>query len=154
MTQGKLRKNVLAIIFDADGNVLIVSRSNDPLHWQFPQGGVNEGETNQEAVLRELGEELHTTEFNLLAECSEKHIYRWAKKLIRDENLGQEQTIMLLKFTGNTKSIQVDRRELGGFLWVPQDKIEIFLHEYRKPVWHIVLKHYSKVQITSLLTNE
>ena len=153
MTQGKLRQNVLAIIFDSDANVLIVSRANDPLHWQFPQGGINEDETAQQAVIRELGEELNTKDFIILAECPEKHIYRWAKKLIRDENLGQEQTIMLLKFTGNTQSIQVDKRELGGFLWVPQDKIEIFLHEYRKPVWNIVLKHFSPEKIISLLAN-
>lgn len=153
MSYGKLRKNVLAIIFDAEGNVLIVSRVNDPLHWQFPQGGVNENESNEEAIIRELGEELNTREFIVLAECPEKHVYKWAKRLIRDEHMGQEQTIMLLKFTGNTQSIRVDKRELGGFLWVSQDKIDIFLHEYRKPVWNIVLKHFPKEDIKNLLNN-
>jgi putative (di)nucleoside polyphosphate hydrolase len=152
MSQEKLRQNVLAIIFDNEANVLIVSRANDPLHWQFPQGGIGDNEDAKTALLRELQEELHCNDFTILAECPEKHIYHWAKKLIRDENLGQEQTIFLVKFTGNTQSIQVDKRELGGFLWVPQNKIEVFLHEYRKPVWHIALKHFPSEKINQLLT--
>lgn len=151
MAYGKLRKNVLAVIFDKDGNVLIVSRVNDPLHWQFPQGGVHENETNEEAMIRELGEELNTDNFTILDKCPEKHTFYFPKRLIRDENLGQEQTIILLKFNGSTEAIRVDRRELGGFLWVSQDQIEKFLHEYRKPVWHIVMKYFSKDQITKLL---
>ena len=151
MSYGKLRKNALAIIFDNDANVLIVSRVNDPLHWQFPQGGVNENESDEEAIIRELGEELGTTDFTILDKCPEKHTFYFPKRLIRDENLGQEQTIILLKFNSGTKSIRVDKRELGGFLWVSQDKIERFLHEYRKPVWHIVMKYFSQDKIKSLL---
>ena len=151
MSHGKLRKNVLAVIFDQDSNVLIVSRVNDPLHWQFPQGGVNENETNEEAIIRELGEELGTTDFTILDQCPEKHTFYFPKRLIRDENLGQEQTIILLKFNGSTRALKVDRRELGGFLWVSQEQIEKFLHEYRKPVWHIVMKYFSQDKIKGLL---
>lgn len=151
MNNGKLRKNVLAIIFDQEANVLIVSRANDPLHWQFPQGGVNDNETNEEAIIRELGEELNTTDFTILDQCPEKHTFYFPKRLIRDENLGQEQTIILLKFNGGTRNLRVDRRELGGFLWVSQAQIEKFLHEYRKPVWRIVMKYFSQDQIKALL---
>jgi putative (di)nucleoside polyphosphate hydrolase len=151
MSHGKLRKNVLAVIFDQDSNVLIVSRVNDPLHWQFPQGGVNENESNEEAIIRELGEELGTTDFTILDQCPEKHTFYFPKRLIRDENLGQEQTIILLKFNGGTRNLRVDKRELGGFLWVSQEQIEKFLHEYRKPVWHIVMKYFTKDKIKSLL---
>lgn len=151
MSHGKLRKNVLAVIFDQDSNVLIVSRVNDPLHWQFPQGGVNDNESNEEAIIRELGEELGTTDFTILDQCPEKHTFYFPKRLIRDENLGQEQTIILLKFNGGTRNLKVDKRELGGFLWVSQEQIEKFLHEYRKPVWHIVMKYFTKDKIKSLL---
>lgn len=151
MSHGKLRKNVLAVIFDQDSNVLIVSRVNDPLHWQFPQGGVNDNESNEKAIIRELGEELGTTDFTILDQCPEKHTFYFPKRLIRDENLGQEQTIILLKFNGGTRNLRVDKRELGGFLWVSQEQIEKFLHEYRKPVWHIVMKYFSPDKIKSLL---
>lgn len=151
MSHGKLRKNVLAVIFDQDSNVLIVSRVNDPLHWQFPQGGVNDNESNEEAIIRELGEELGTTDFTILDQCPEKHTFYFPKRLIRDENLGQEQTIILLKFNGGTRNLRVDKRELGGFLWVSQEQIEKFLHEYRKPVWHIVMKYFSPDKIKTLL---
>lgn len=139
---GKLRKNVLGVIFDHENNVLIVSRANDPLHWQFPQGGVDFGENRADAIIRELGEELGTEKFVILGECPEKHIYKWAKNLIRDENVGQEQTIFLLRFNGNSSEIRVDQRELGGFLWIPPSKVGVFLHDYRKPVWELVEKHF------------
>jgi len=139
----KLRKNVLGVIFDHENNVLIVSRANDPLHWQFPQGGVNWGEPLEDAIIRELGEELNTKKFTIIAQCPEKHIYKWAKTLIRDENIGQEQTIFLLRFNGNTSEIKVDDRELGGFLWVPPEKVNVFLQEYLKPVWNIVTNNFN-----------
>lgn len=147
--KGKLRQNVLGVVFDHDHNVLIVSRANDPLHWQFPQGGVLENESMDQAIIRELGEELGTTQFTIISQCPEKHTYRWAKTLIRDENVGQEQTIYLLKFLGKTSDIQVDQRELGGFLWIPGDKVDIFLHEYRKPVWNIVKNNFDLTHLDS-----
>jgi len=137
----KLRTNVLGVILDDDDNVLIVSRANDPLHWQFPQGGVNEGEVAEDAIVRELEEELGTADFEIITVCPEKHSYRWAESLIRDEHVGQEQTIFILRFTGNSKDIELDQRELGGFLWVHPSQVPIFLHEYRKPVWDIACKY-------------
>ncbi len=137
----KLRNNVLGVILDEEDNVLIVSRANDPLHWQFPQGGVHDNESEETAIIRELKEELGTSDFSILTTCPEKHSYRWAENLIRDEHVGQEQTIFILRFTGNSKDIALDQRELGGFLWVNPSQVPIFLHEYRQPVWDIAYKY-------------
>jgi putative (di)nucleoside polyphosphate hydrolase len=137
----KLRNNVLGVVLDENDNVLIVSRANDPLHWQFPQGGVHEDEPEEEAILRELTEELGSGDFEMITVCPEKHSYRWAENLIRDEHVGQEQTIFILRFVGNSKDIELDQRELGGFLWVHPSQVSIFLHEYRQPVWDIARKY-------------
>ena len=137
----KLRNNVLGVILDEDNNVLIVSRANDPLHWQFPQGGVHDDEPEEQAIVRELSEELGTDAFEIITRCPEKHSYRWSENLIRDEHVGQEQNIFILRFTGNSKDISLDQRELGGFLWVAPAQVSIFLHEYRQPVWSIARNH-------------
>jgi len=137
----KLRNNVLGVILDDNDNVLIVSRANDPLHWQFPQGGVHADESEESAIFRELHEELGAEEFEILTTCPEKHSYRWAESLIRDEHVGQEQTIFILRFYGNSQHITLDQRELGGFLWVTKSQVPIFLHEYRQPVWDIAQKY-------------
>ena len=139
---GKLRQNVLGVILDYQDNVLLVARAHDPFHWQFPQGGVNDGEDPDYAIFRELKEEVGTHSFSIIQVCPEKHVYHWSRNLIRDEHIGQEQTIYLLRFHGSTDEIRVDGRELGGSLWLPPYKVDVFLHDYRKPVWEMIKKHY------------
>ena len=46
------------VIINAHGQVFWGRRAGNPTAWQFPQGGINEGESEQEAMYRELGEEL------------------------------------------------------------------------------------------------
>jgi 8-oxo-dGTP diphosphatase len=50
-----------AALVDADGRVLIAQRAADkemPGLWEFPGGKVHDGETPEQALVRELGEEL------------------------------------------------------------------------------------------------
>jgi 8-oxo-dGTP diphosphatase len=59
-----IKKNILvacALIRDALGNILATQRSmfmSLPLKWEFPGGKVESGETDEEAVVREILEEL------------------------------------------------------------------------------------------------
>lgn len=54
----RYRPNVAAILQRPDGLVLIGQRSDHPDSWQFPQGGVDHGETPEDAVRREILEEI------------------------------------------------------------------------------------------------
>jgi len=49
-----------ALIFDDQGNFLIAERSRGKLagKWEFPGGKIEEGETEEEAAVREVSEEL------------------------------------------------------------------------------------------------
>lgn len=46
------------MIKNSDGLVLVVERKKRLSAWQLPQGGINLGETEQQAVIREMQEEL------------------------------------------------------------------------------------------------
>lgn len=46
------------MIKNSDGLVLVAERKKRPSAWQLPQGGINLGETEQQAVIREMQEEL------------------------------------------------------------------------------------------------
>lgn len=54
----RYRPNVAAIIQSRSGLVLIGQRSDFPSSWQFPQGGVDAGESAEAAVRREILEEV------------------------------------------------------------------------------------------------
>lgn len=67
------RPNVCAVITNAAKNRVLVFRRTDrrgPAAWQFPQGGIDPGETPRQALLRELQEEIGTDEVDVLAELS------------------------------------------------------------------------------------
>ena len=54
----RYRPNVAAILQRADGRVLIGQRSDYPDSWQLPQGGIDHGESAEEALHREVREEV------------------------------------------------------------------------------------------------
>ncbi|MDU9800377.1 RNA pyrophosphohydrolase, partial [Helicobacter pylori] len=68
----KYRPNVAAIIMSPDYpnacEVFIAERIDIEGAWQFPQGGIDEGETPLEALYRELLEEIGTNEIEILAQ--------------------------------------------------------------------------------------
>jgi len=64
----QLRPNVGIVLVARDGRVWLGRRSNTPppLNWQFPQGGIDIGENELDAALRELKEETGVSSVRLL----------------------------------------------------------------------------------------
>jgi putative (di)nucleoside polyphosphate hydrolase len=65
------RKNVGIVVFNDEGNVLTGERIQFPGAWQFPQGGIDEGEELEFAARRELYEEVGIKNAILVAEHPE-----------------------------------------------------------------------------------
>ena len=55
--QDGYRENVGIVLVNSDNNVFWGRRAGTSF-WQMPQGGIEQGETPQEAMLRELSEEV------------------------------------------------------------------------------------------------
>jgi putative (di)nucleoside polyphosphate hydrolase len=95
------RASVLAVFTNAEGLVLVAERADGSEAWQFPQGGIEAGEAPEEALAREMGEELGCAEFEVLARAPELVRYFFPKdmrgplaKLFR----GQDQVWFLARF--------------------------------------------------------
>ena len=124
-TKEGYRLNVAMIIFNEDKKVLFCRRKNTE-NWQFPQGGVDEGEKIENAMLRELEEEvgLLEREISIIAE-SHDLIYYDIPKNIRSKVLGgkykgQAQKYFLLKLTSGVINLNKEKNpEFDDYKWVP-----------------------------------
>lgn len=100
------RKNVAAIVLNEKNQILIFERS-DLAGWGFPQGGIEEGEDTEIALVRELGEEIgiKPEQFDIIAKAPEKIRYDFPAELTFKSwtYKGQEQQYYLVKLRPNTK---------------------------------------------------
>jgi putative (di)nucleoside polyphosphate hydrolase len=65
------RCNVGIIVFNQNGEVLVGERTNVLMAWQFPQGGIDDGEDPKTAALRELYEEVGIANPQIVKESEE-----------------------------------------------------------------------------------
>src|ERR1700722_17440882 len=95
------RPNVAAIVRNAAGLILVCERIDIAGAWQFPQGGIDSGESPRQALEREMVEELALRpEHNQI--LGQKGPYRY---LIREGKTkkgyhGQDQEYFLLQLRG------------------------------------------------------
>lgn len=125
----RYRKNVGIILFNSDGKVLLAERNQDKIiyKWQFPQGGVDTGETTDTAVLRELFEETGIKKAKIVYKDNVWRAYRFPAELkfsakkthdyYKNVN-GQIQKWFLIEFCGNDADIKIPNVELSSFKWV------------------------------------
>ena len=79
----RYRPNVAAVILSENHpdkcEFFIAHRTDIKNAWQFPQGGIDEGETPQEALKRELLEEIGCNDVEILGEFPEWITYDFPK---------------------------------------------------------------------------
>ncbi len=151
MTEIRYRANVAAILRNARGQILICERLNVPGAWQFPQGGIDDGETDERALERELWEEIGVTasDYRVVAR---KGPYRYVFGEGREKKgfHGKEQHYFLCDFTGADGAINVatEHPEFRAWRWIAPAEFQIaWLPEMKKAVYRTILAEFFKVKI-------
>lgn len=147
----KFRPNVAAIIQDQAGLVLICERTDHPGSWQFPQGGVDPGETSEAALPRELREEISLEPSHYVVEARRgPYRYRFPEGVRKWGFDGQEQTYFLLRLTAAPEVVNfaTAHAEFRAVRWVQPEHFPLTtLPAMKHAVYRSVLRDFFGVEI-------
>ena len=120
------RPNVGIILCNEEGRLFWGKRIGQR-SWQFPQGGIQRDESPEQAMFRELSEEVGLQpEHVQVIGCTKGWLrYRLPKRLVRRGGkpacVGQKQIWFLLRMLGNEEAVRLDlseRPEFDHWQWV------------------------------------
>ena len=133
------RPNVGIIVINKLGQVLWAKRLGKQGAWQFPQGGIDEGENPEDALYRELHEEvgLLSEAVKILGQTKGWLKYNLPEHMVRKNSdigfLGQKQKWFLLELVAGDDKVILDTGSSPEFqdwkwvsYWYPVSKIVDF----------------------------
>jgi putative (di)nucleoside polyphosphate hydrolase len=132
-----VRKAVGAIIIQAREYLLVykvknMSSSDGPVDisgvWDFPKGGVQAGETEIEALLRELREETGSQQYRILKQFDEKIVFTFHKEAQQQTGYShQETTMFLVEYSGDRTDLSPQDDEIAQVRFFPAENVIQYL---------------------------
>lgn len=147
------RPNVGIVLANDRGQVLWARRVGGRDAWQFPQGGINKGESPEQALYRELEEEigLSADAVEVLGVTRGWLRYRLPRRFIRKGQkplcVGQKQKWFLLRMLADDDAVRLDLNNKPEFdhwqwvsYWYPLNQVISFKREvYRRAMKELAL---------------
>lgn len=142
------RAGVGAIICK-NGRLFVGERVDTPGAWQFPQGGIDEGEQPLQAVLREVFEETGLT----LSEENIRAHTPWlsydlpadvAQKAFAGRYRGQRQTWFVLHYDGPDSAVDLaahPHREFARWAWMSKRQALVEAVPFKKDIYQQALTY-------------
>lgn len=145
----RFRPNVAAVILSSkyplECKFFLGLRNDISNAWQFPQGGIDEGESPKEALLRELEEEIGTNDVEILALYPEWISYEFPGKIAQKMYPydGQTQKYFLVKLKSDAKiNLQTKHPEFVEYKFVEQKQLFDNVTYFKLSVYKKVLKYF------------
>lgn len=150
-TEIKYKPNVAGILRNARGSILVGERLGVRDGWQFPQGGIDDGETAEQALVRELWEEIGVPAAHLrIVEGKGPYRYLYGNGRIKRGFHGKEQTYFLCDYTGAEDAIQVETEhpEFQDYRWISPVEFRVdWLPSMKRAVYRAVFTDFFGVKI-------
>ena len=149
----KYRKCVGIMILNNNKEILVGRRLDHPSgYWQMPQGGIDDNENPEEAVWREMLEEIGTNKAKLI-----KISNQWINYDIPSETLktlpwghkyiGQTQKWFAFDFLGEDHDINVgtDNPEFSEWKWTRMNSIVDSIVPFKRDVYAKILLEFKDI---------
>jgi putative (di)nucleoside polyphosphate hydrolase len=132
-TKGPLRPNVCILLFNQNSDLFLAERIDIPDHWQFPQGGVEDGHSEHTTVIKELWEEAGIKrellgEFHRLT-ASNSYLWSDVPEYAKGKWIGQCQSFWVVEYLGSDNDIDLiagcgeNHVEFSRWCWCPIERI-------------------------------
>jgi putative (di)nucleoside polyphosphate hydrolase len=142
-------------LVNADGLIWLGRRAGleaepDAGAWQMPQGGIDDGESADVAVLRELQEEIGTAHGTIIARIGDWLSYDFpdfVPKKTREKWRGQRQKWFLLRFTGQNSDVDVRgvaHPEFSAWRWATSAEAIALVVPFKRDIYEEVLDQFSQ----------
>ncbi len=145
------RPNVAAIILSPNYplkcEIFIANRNDIENAWQFPQGGIDKGESPKEALFRELKEEIGTDKVEIVAEYPDWVSYDFPTNVNNKiyPYDGQIQKYFLVRLLPEAKiNLNTKVPEFSEYKFIPVEEVYNHIVSFKKPVYQKVLTYFKK----------
>jgi putative (di)nucleoside polyphosphate hydrolase len=148
--QRPYRPGVGLVLLNARGLAFVAQRIEPPGNdaWQFPQGGIDEGEDPLTAVLREMEEEIGTAKAEIIAESRQWISYdlppEVADRSWKGRYRGQSQKWFCARFTGTDSDIDLDTEhpEFRAWRWMDLAEVPLLIIAFKRALYDQVAAEF------------
>ncbi len=138
------------MLLSAEGRVFVGKRIDQTLEaWQMPQGGIDPGESPNDALIREMDEEIGTRKGVILRENPEWLNYDLPPHLIgsalQGRYRGQTQKWFALRFAGNDSDINLKTAhpEFNEWKWVNASELPALIVPFKREIYARVIAAFA-----------
>ncbi|MBW8881643.1 MAG: RNA pyrophosphohydrolase [Asticcacaulis sp.] len=149
------RPNVGIVVFNRDGNVWIGHRFGigGDHAWQFPQGGIDEGEDLEAAARRELYEETGIRSIELIGRTADWVMYDFPPEVLAQKKIGknfrgQKQIWFAFRFTGDDSEIDLTahhEQEFSRWEWCDLGSVIGRVVSFKRDSYRQVIAEFEKL---------
>ena len=151
--ENNYRKCVGMMIINSQKEILVGRRLDHPSgYWQMPQGGIDQNENPQEAVWREMMEEIGTNKAEIFKVSTQWINYDIPSETLKtlpwgDIYIGQTQKWFAVLFLGedNDINVETDNPEFSEWKWARMDSIVDSIVPFKRDVYAKILKEFKDI---------